>query len=152
MNFIGKKKQDVSGAQQEMDDLSRITEEGIKNADQNAVTKIDEEFLANIRYQEEELKKQVPEFDLGAEIEKNPMFAVMLSFNEPLQQVFAYFNPEIVYREMEKDILERIKSRNLRPDHVEQRGKAGGFDVNNLSSKDMAEIDKRVRRGERIEL
>lgn len=144
--------QQVEEAVEKMEELSRVTAEGIKKADKEAIKGIDEEFLAEIKVQEDELKRNIPDFDLAAEIEKNPMFAVMLSFNEPMERVYEYFNPEYVYREIEKEILERIKSRNLRPAPVEQRGKAGGFDINNLSRKDMEEIDKRVRRGERIEL
>lgn len=139
-------------AEYDMEELGAITADGIKEADKMAATKIDEEFLADIKFQEEELKKEIPEFNLADEIEKNPMFAVMLSFKEPMAKVYGYFNPEVVYKEIEQDILERIKARNLRPAHVEQRGKSKGVDVNSLSASDIAEIDKRVRRGERVEL
>ncbi len=152
MNLKKNDKKENLQAASEMEELSRVTAKGIQEADKDAVPKIDEEFLAEIKVQEEELKKLIPEFDLAAEIEKNPMFAVMLSFKEPMGKVYEYFNPEYLYREIEKEILDRIKSRNLRPEHVEQRGKSGGYDVSSLSAKDIEEIDKRVRRGERIEL
>ena len=160
MNILKKKKQEdlvpakeeeLRQAADDMEALGEITLKGIKEADKEATTEIDEEFLADIKFQEEELKKLVPEFDLSEEIQKNPMFAVMLSFKEPMDKVYGYFNPEFVYKEIEKEILERIKSRNLRPAHVEQRGKSGGYDVNSLTAADIAEIDKKVRRGERVE-
>lgn len=151
MNFR-KNKKETENDVKDMEKLGEATINGIKEADKDVIEKIDEEFLAEIKLQEEELQKQIPEFDLASEIEKNPMFAVMLSFREPVERVYEYFNPEYVYKEIEKEILDRIKSRNLRPAHVEQRGKNGGYDVNNLSAKDIEEIDKKVRRGERVEL
>lgn len=156
MNIRRNKKQaedkEVTQAVSDMEKLGEATVNGIKEADKDAIERIDEEFLAEIKFQEEELQKLIPEFNLATEIEKNPMFAVMLSFREPMQKVYEYFNPEYLYHEIEKEILDRIKARNLRPVHVEQRGKSGVYDINNLSANDIAEIDKRVRRGERVEL
>ncbi len=134
----------------DMNELSAATAGSMKKAEDLSIKAIDEEFLALIKAQEDKMKETFPDFDLKSEMEKNPLFAVMLSFNQPVLNVYLYFNPQVLRSVLEKDIMENIKIRNLKPEHTQGSYNESAFNVDNLTDKDMREIDNRVRRGERI--
>lgn len=136
--------------QEEMLELQQATMEGAEDA-ALAFRQVDEEFLADIKAQEDALLQEVPNFSLTEEMEKNPLFATMLACGEQLLDVFHYFHPEVLAERMEKDMVKQIQARKRRPRVVAQTGaKDSGVNIDQLNEEQMAEIDRRVRRGERV--
>lgn len=135
---------------EEMANLASATQENIDKAKEEHIKTIDEKFLARVKVEEQELQAKFPNFSVKKEMEKNPLFAVMLVFNESVEDVYYYFNKDILTKQIEKEVIEKIKARDVMPDTISASGKTSKFNVDNLTEKDIEEIDKRVRRGEKV--
>ena len=114
------------------------------------------EFIQNITREAEEIAEQFPDFRMEKAME-NRLFAMMLASGEPLKQVVAYFYPEYGRQEMreqtEREILANIRTRNLRPRSIGHANQGSmRRDVASLSDEEILDIDRRVKRGERVVL
>lgn len=110
--------------------------------------------------QAEALKAKYPDFDFAAARE-NPAFKDLLSRGIPVETAYqaAFFkelmgkNQAATAKAVEKGVADRIAARNARP---AENGVGGGAaalvktDVASLTRADREEIERRVRRGERI--
>lgn len=115
-----------------------------------------EEFVSSVMKEVQELEDMYEEIDL-TEGFNNPLFTHMLKEGQPLKKVYDYFNPEksrqSLYRQIEHEVTERIRARNSRPSSIaHSNANNASYDISRLSQKDIEEIDKRVRRGERVVL
>lgn len=135
--------------EQEMNALQDAAVDGVEQA-ARAATNITEDFIASIKVQEEILRQDLPELDLATEMEQYPLFAMMLAYGENLFDVYGYFHPEFTEKRMEENVMSRIQKRNMRPKSIKSRPEASSVNVENLSDEEMAEIDRRVRRGEKV--
>lgn len=140
---------DAMADEQEMNQLQDATIEGIQETVDTTVP-IDEDFVAAIKAQEEMLKADIPELNLAQEMENEPLFATMLACGENLYDVYSYFHPEFLEKRMEETVMARIQKRNLRPSAMKSRPSSSNVSIENLSEKEIADIDARVRRGEKI--
>lgn len=140
---------DSSVDEKEMNQLQDATIDGIQETVETTAP-IDEDFIAAIKAQEEILRADIPELDLATEMENEPLFATMLACGENLYDVYGYFHPEVMEKRMEEAVLARIQKRNLRPSAMKSRPSSSNVSIENLSEKEIADIDARVRRGEKI--
>ena len=115
----------------------------------------------NVWFEESKaVKEQYPEFDLNTEL-KNPQFRSMLSANyskefmPSMRQIYELIHrDEIMEKQkasVQKNTIDNIKARGLRPD--EAGSDSGGavdytFDASKMSSKERADIARRVKAGE----
>lgn len=115
------------------------------------------EIVNDWRRQEEELKKDIPDFSLDAEI-SNKMFHDYVEKGLSIAEAY--------YLTHRSDILTRassvgaavavnnIQQKNNRPSENGAGGATGGsvgIDVSKLTEDEMNEINERVRRGERVD-
>lgn len=115
-----------------------------------------EQFVSSVMKEVQELEDMYNEIDLTEDF-NNPLFTHMLKEGQPLKKVYDYFNPEkskqALYRQMEHEVTERIRARNSRPSSIAHSNASNtSYDISRLTQKDIEEIDKRVRRGERVVL
>lgn len=115
----------------------------------------------NVWFEESKaVKEQYPEFDLNTEL-RNPQFRSMLSANyskefmPSMRQIYELIHrDEIMEKQkasVQKNTIDNIKARGLRPD--EAGSDSGGavdytFDASKMSSKERADIARRVKAGE----
>lgn len=116
----------------------------------------EEPFLAGIQKDEEAITAENPEFDLADEMEKSPVFALMLAQGLPLKRVYDFFHSDAaegrLKRSVEQEIISRIRARNSRPTPIGNSGGEVKRDISRMSDAEILEIDARVRRGERVTL
>ena len=139
-------------------ELERLKErslrEDLRDVSDAGYEKPKSEFIQSILQQTEALKRDYPEFSME-EAMQNPLFAMMLAKGESLERVADYFYPERarekVFREAEDEVLERIRRRNARP-HTMAHANQGEIyrDIGKLSDEEILDIDRRVKRGERV--
>lgn len=115
-----------------------------------------DEFVNNILNEINGLEQQYEGIDLTEDL-KNPLFLHMLENGEPLKKVYDYFNPEksreVNFKEMEREVTERIRLRNSRPASISHANSQNTvYDVSRLSQSEIEDIDRRVKRGERVVL
>ncbi len=115
------------------------------------------EMLDDIARQADELLEIYPDFDFPRELEQKPMFAYMLAEGMDLKSVYEYFYPEKAMERVREDIrtevIENIRARNARPQGIRYQNGAGGVrDVSLLTDAQIEDIDRRVKRGERVML
>jgi len=115
-----------------------------------------EEFVRTVMNEVKELEDIYEDLDLTEDL-NNPLFMHMLKEGQPLKKVYDYFNPErsrqVLYRQIEREVTERIRARNLKPSSISYSNSSNTvYDISRLTQKDIEEIDRRVRRGERVVL
>lgn len=115
-----------------------------------------DEFVGNVLNEISDLEQEYEGVDLTEDL-KNPLFLHMLESGEPLKKVYDYFYPEksreINFREMEREVIERIRLRNSRPLSISRANSQNTvYDVSRLSQSEIEDIDRRVKRGERVVL
>ena len=98
-----------------------------------------------------------PDFDLGQEMARNPMFGLMLAQGVEVERAYAFFHPETaearLRKRVEAEVLERLRMRNNRPEALRAgNSSAVHRDVSRMSEADLMRIDERVKRGERVVL
>ncbi|MGI6168255.1 MAG: hypothetical protein ACOYI4_00875 [Christensenellales bacterium] len=127
-------------------------EEGVNPGEHAAAAEgMDQELLE----QADEVRRWWPEFNLEAEMQ-DPLFALLAASGYPLGQVVAFVYPdqakERAKSEAEQEVLQRIRSRNLRPASMGYANVGGsvGIDIASLTDEEIGAIDRRVRRGERV--
>ena len=114
------------------------------------------EFIEKIQAELETIQQEYPAFSMETAME-NPLFGMMLATGEPLERVVDYFYPEHrqdqIRREAEDAVLERIRRRNVRPVSM-GHANFGSFhrDIAQMSDEEILDIDRRVKRGEKITL
>ena len=137
--------------------LERIEDEG--ELPENNIERPDEEtekFVESILKEVQELEDMYEEVDLTEDFD-NPLFTHMLKEGQPLKKVYDYFNPEknkqAIYKQIEHEVTERIRARNSKPSSIaHSNANNASYDISRFTQKDIEEIDKRVRRGERVVL
>ena len=113
--------------------------------------------------QEQEVRKTYPSFDLSAELQNEQFRFLITNAKSPVSLQHAY---EVVHMDeikagiaqmqakaTEKQVVDSIRAKGARPAEngtSSQSAFTVKDDVGKLSSKDMAEINRRVMRGERI--
>ena len=113
--------------------------------------------------QEREVKKTYPSFDLSAELQNEQFRFLITNAKSPVSLQHAY---EVVHMDeikagiakmqakaTEKQVVDSIRAKGARPTEngiSSQSAFTVKDDVSKLSGKDMAEINRRVMRGERI--
>lgn len=112
-------------------------------------------FLVDIAQQAEALSQEM-DFDLAREME-NPVFAMLLATGAPLRDVMEYVHPEQkaarLRADAEREVIERIRARNQRPASLQRANASQSqLDVSALSDEQIRDIDRRVKRGERVVL
>lgn len=115
-----------------------------------------EEFVNGMLNEISDLEQEYDGIDLTQDL-KNPLFLHMLENGEPLKKVYDYFNPEksreVNFRELEREVTERIRLRNSRPVSISHANSQNTvYDVSRLSQSEIEDIDRRVKRGERVVL
>lgn len=127
--------------------IDRATDAAVDNAQHAA-------FLLGIAQQAEALSEKMP-FDLAREME-NPVFAMLLATDAPLRDVMEYVHPELKSQRLradaEREVVERIRARNQRPAPLTRANASSQMDVAALTDEQIREIDRRVKRGERVVL
>lgn len=114
-------------------------------------------FIRSVQQGEAEIRQIDPNFDLSAELEHNPLFALMVAQGQDIKDVYEFFHKESsegrLRKSVEKEIFERIRMRNNRPDAL-RSANAGKVsrDISGMSEKEIMDIDKRIKRGERVVL
>ena len=162
---VVKKEADEEIVQNELNDIGKEIEPYLKEIENeesfNQFTEEEsnieaEEFAENVLKEVSELEQLYDDLDLKEDFE-NPLFLYMLESGEPLKKVYDYFNPQKNMQEIRKDIerqvTENIRARNSRPSPIAYaNSSSASYDVTRLSQKDIEDIDRRVKRGERIVL
>lgn len=115
-----------------------------------------EQFIERIGMEEKEIQREDPGFDMLAEMNQNPMFALMAASGLPLKKVYEFFHSEekegALRKRVEQEIIGKIRSRNIRPAPIHPAGGGAMKDISKMSESEILEIDARVRRGERVVL
>lgn len=115
------------------------------------------EFLRGVQAGEMQIRRQDPNFDLAEEMEGNPLFALMVAQGQDVKRVYDFFYPKAsegrLRKTVEKEIIERLRMRNNRPDAL-RSANAGKVhrDISGMSDNEIMDIDKRIKRGERVVL
>ena len=114
-------------------------------------------FLRRIQQGEQKVLAIDPDFDLGQEMARNPMFGLMLAQGVEVERAYAFFHPETaearLRKRVEAEVLERLRMRNNRPEALRAgNSSAVHRDVSRMSEADLMRIDERVKRGERVVL
>ena len=129
-------------------------EEGFeKIREENEEDKKAEEFAASVLDEVEKLEELYDDLDLSQDF-NNSLFTYMLEKGEPLKKVYDYFNPQknydALHREIEREIIGQIRARNSKPNSISHANASSAYyDASRLTQKDIEEIDRRVKRGER---
>ncbi len=139
--------------------LEKIEDEGELFEEEKQKEKEDfetQEFVRTVMNEVRELEQIYEELDLTEEL-NDPLFTHMLKEGQPLKKVYDYFKPERnrqdLYRQIEREVTERIRARNARPSSIARANASNAsYDISRLTQKDIEEIDRRVRRGERVVL
>jgi hypothetical protein len=113
-----------------------------------------QEFVARMNREEEEMQRENPEFDLAGEMNANPLFALMAASGLPLKRVYGFFHSDEAEGELrkrvEREVIERIRARNLRPAPLDNSGRGASRDISRMSEDEILQIDARVKRGEKV--
>lgn len=114
-------------------------------------------FLRRIQQGEQKVLAIDPDFDLGREMARNPMFGLMLAQGVEVERAYAFFHPETaearLRKRVEAEVLERLRMRNNRPEALRAGNNSTVHrDVSRMSEADLMRIDQRVKRGERVVL
>lgn len=113
----------------------------------------EERLVDDLAKQEAELKKEIPDFDIVAEMNNNPVFMNMVLNGVPVKNAYYACYPEKIQKVIEQKVIQQIKSRNVKPSEItQQTGSTTKIDVNALTPEQLAELSRRARMGERIEL
>lgn len=111
--------------------------------------------------QAQKVKQVYPDFDLQAEMQ-NKAFVAMLRNGFPMQNAYESANVQKLLadarqtaaQETEKRVVDNVRAKGARPQENGTSSQSASFivkdDVSKLTSKDRAEIIKRVKRGEKI--
>lgn len=114
-------------------------------------------FLTEVIRAEEEIRKEDPYFDLGEELKRNPMFALMIANGYDAKRVYEFFYPirhrGNLKKAVEREIMDRIRLRNTRPQTMGTANAAMSVrDISKLSDDEIRQIDARIKKGERVRL
>ena len=114
-------------------------------------------FLRRVQQGEQKVLAIDPDFDLGREMARNPMFGLMLAQGVEVERAYAFFHPETaearLRKRVEAEVLERLRMRNNRPEALRAGNNSTVHrDVSRMSEADLMRIDQRVKRGERVVL
>lgn len=110
--------------------------------------------------QEQDTKKVYPSFDMQAEMQ-NPKFVDLLKSNIDVRTAYEVLHKDEIIpaamqftaKTVEQKIAKKIAANGARPDENGMGSRSAAVvksDVSQLSSKDIAEISRRVARGEKI--
>jgi len=103
--------------------------------------------------QETELKREIPDFDIVVEMNNNPTFMNLVLNGVSVKNAYYACYPEKIQKTIEQKIIQQIKNRNVKPSEItQQTGSTTKIDVNALTPQQLAELSRRARMGERIEL
>jgi len=111
------------------------------------------EFVRNLREQEDAIRADDPDFDLLSAISQSPALRALILSGEPLERALHYVDPERMRQKIEREIIERIRRRNARPQPMDAaNARARPIDLDSMSEDELRRIDERVKRGERVTL
>ncbi|GEM_PF-1485671 len=136
--------------------LKNIEAEGEMPSEQEEDDYETEAFVESVLKEVSELEQLYEDLDLTEEL-SNPLFTHMLKEGQPLKKVYDYFKPQksrdAVYKEVEREVTEHIRARNAKPSSIAYaNASSASYDISRLSQRDIEEIDRRVKRGERVVL
>ena len=114
------------------------------------------EFLLDIGRQAEVFKQSMPCFDMSREISGNEDFRSLLAMGVSVEQAYKATSEEyvaFVREQAQQEVVKNIRVRNLKPAPISPSHAASAeFDVDLLTPSQFEEIDRRVKRGERVKL
>ena len=112
-------------------------------------------FLQAIYEGEQQVRRMDPQFDLAEEMQKNPMFALMLAQGMEVKRCYDFFHPQVsqgmLKKAVEEEVIQRIRRRNARPQALEAANATGVHrDISKMSDEEILSIDARIKKGERV--
>ncbi len=115
-------------------------------------TQFDADFVQGLIQQEAVLKGQYPDFDLASTIQNNQTFAQLIVSGVPVETAFYATFPDRIKKQVESQVVERIKNRNMRPSEMKKpAGDTVKVDIEHMTDEQILELSQRARRGERIQ-
>ena len=111
------------------------------------------EYVKSLREQEDAIREGEPEFDLSRAVGESPALRALILAGEPVARALEYAEPERAARRIEREVLERIRRRNARPEPIgAANGAEARFDPAGMTEGELRRLEERVRRGERVAL
>ena len=111
------------------------------------------DFARELLRQEEDVRRNLPDFDLAGTISASPAFRALILAGEPVEKALAYLNPEQYARLAESRVAERIRKRCARAQPLSAAGRPHTpVTVDTMTEAELRRIDDKLKRGEHVKI